>query len=93
MTKKNEGMGVIGTTIMLVVAFATIVGLFTPNSSSTNSSPSTTTYSSDLSSMTDEERFGHAYTRERMRQEGYNSTEAKQAADAVIRFHRKQNER
>jgi hypothetical protein len=43
--------------------------------------------------MTDEERFGHAYTRERMRQEGFNSKEAKQTADAVIRFHRKQNER
>jgi hypothetical protein len=92
MTKKNEGMGVVGMTIMGIVGFATLIGMISPSSNS-SSTPNTTSYSSDLSTMTDEERFGHAYTRERMRQEGFNSKEAKQAADAVIRFHRKQNER
>lgn len=86
MAQKNEGFGPIGGTIMAVVAIATVFGILFPNNNSSTSPPSSST---TYSSMTDEERYGHAYTRERMRQEGFSSKEANAAADAVINFHRK----
>lgn len=37
--------------------------------------------------------FEHRYATERLKQEGYNSTEAQQAADAIIKFHNAQKAR
>lgn len=49
--------------------------------------------SSPTSSSVDRSSFEHRYATERLKQEGYNSTEAQQAADAIIKFHNAQKAR
>lgn len=51
-------------------------------SSSTTSAPSV-----------DRSSFEHRYATERLKQEGYNKSEAQQAADAIIKFHNAQKAR
>jgi hypothetical protein len=61
--------------------------MFSPGGSSSSSSKST--FHVDEGSDTFERR----YVKERFKQEGYNSSDAAKAADAVIRFHNAQQAR
>lgn len=54
----------------------------TTSSSSTNFTPSSK-----------QEDFGYRYTKERVKLEGYSDKEASQAADAIMKFQRAQEQR
>jgi hypothetical protein len=41
----------------------------------------------------DRTSFEHRYVQERFKQEGYSQSEARQAADAIIKFHQAQEAR
>lgn len=41
----------------------------------------------------DRDSFEHRYVRERFKQEGYNQKESEQAADAILKFHKAQQNR
>lgn len=44
-------------------------------------------------SSVDRGSFEHRYATERLKQEGYSTSEAQQAADAIIKFHNAQQNR
>ena len=64
--------------VLVVVGVAMLLNAIGGNSNST------ATPTADRSS------FEHRYATERLKQEGYNSREAQQAADAIIKFHNAQ---
>lgn len=70
--------------IFIVLVVATIIQMLVGGSGggSTYVSPSA-----------DSSSFEHRYVQERFKQEGYNSSEAKTAADAVMKFHNAQKNR
>lgn len=70
---------------ILIIAFVLGVAMLgaVSNNSSSTSSPA----------PVDRGSFDHRYATERFKQEGFSDTEAKQAADAVIKFHNAQKNR
>ena len=81
MTKQNQGG-------MFNLFWVFLIGCFVISMFG-KSSPSTSTPSDSLY-MSSEEQMGHNYAQIRMQQEGFNSSEAKAAADAIIKFNRAQ---
>lgn len=77
----SSGMWVI---VLAVVGFAMLLNLIGGNSggTATTSAPSVNRNSVE-----------HRYATERLKQEGYSSSEAQQAADAIIKFHNAQKNR
>ena len=72
--------------VLFIVGIVTFIQILTGGGSS----------SSSVSSSSDDVNrgsFEHRYATERFKQEGYNSTESQQAADAVIKFHNAQQNR
>lgn len=78
----NSGFWMIA---ILVVAIAMILNALGGGSSSSTSAPS--------APSVDRGSFEHRYATERLRQEGYSSSEAQQAADAIVKFHEAQKAR
>lgn len=76
----NGGIWVI---VAIVVGIALLGNLLGGGGSSSTSSVSTP----------DRNSFEHRYVTERFKQEGYSSSESKQAADAIIKFHNAQEAR
>ena len=73
----NGGMWII---VLIVIGLAALLG-----SINGNNTPSSTPI--------DQTSIEHRYVQERFKQEGYSSSEAKQAADAIIKFHNAQQKR
>ncbi len=78
MSKTNENSGGFWVVVAIVLGLAMVLGQFKNNDAS---APTTSP---------NQDTFEHRYVRERFRQEGFSSSEAQQAADAVIRFHEAQ---
>lgn len=77
----NSGFWIIA---IIVVAAAMFLNALSGGSSNT-SAPS--------APSVDRGSFEHRYATERLRQEGYSSSEAQQAADAIVKFHEAQKAR
>ena len=77
----QNGNSTIWVVVAIVFGFAMLLQLFSPN----DTTPVATT--------PDRTSVEHRYVTERFRQEGFNSSEAKQAADAVLKFHEAQKNR
>lgn len=71
--------------VILVVLFIFAMMLQLVKGVATSSTPAPT--------IPDRTSFEHRYVQERFRQEGYNQSEAQQAADAIIKFQRAQEAR
>lgn len=71
----------------LLVAIVLGAGMLLSMVESCNSNNNYTPPAPDSSS------FEHRYARERVKLEGYSDAEAKQAADAIVRFHEAQKAR
>lgn len=74
---------------VIIIAFvlgAALLGSFSGNSSSSTSSR-------PAPSAVNRGSFEHRYVTERFKQEGFSSSDAQQAADAVIKFHNAQKNR
>jgi len=84
MSQNNSGNSGIWFFVLIIVGITAIINAITggPSTSSTTTSPSV-----------DRGSFEHRYATERFKQEGYNSSEAQQAADAVLKFHEAQKAR
>lgn len=83
MTQKTGEAGIgLGGILVALFVLGMLLQLFKGNETTT-----TTSQPPDRNSIE------HRYVRERFRQEGYNSSEAQQAADAIIRFHEAQKNR
>lgn len=79
----NSGFWLIAIIVVAGAMFLNAIGGGGGGSStSTTSAPSV-----------DRGSFEHRYATERLKQEGYSSSEAKQAADAIIKFHNAQKNR
>jgi hypothetical protein len=77
---QNSGMWVV---VLAVVGFAMLLNLIGGNGGgATTSSPPVNRNSIE-----------HRYATERLKQEGYSTSEAQQAADAIIKFHNAQQNR
>jgi hypothetical protein len=83
MSQAQSGSG-IGMLVAIIVGFALLLQLLTGGASSSTSSY--TTPSRDNS-------FERRYVEERFKQEGYNSSDSAQAADAILKFQRAQEAR
>jgi hypothetical protein len=83
MSQEKQSLG-FGGMILFLVMMGTIFGML---------SPSKDTPPSNSPSISSEEKAGYDYAQRRFRQEGLSEKEAKQAADAVIKFNRLQNKR
>jgi hypothetical protein len=83
MTKRDETYEYWAMLFGVTCGLLMLGGLLSGCDSSTGPAPATT------SSPTAE----HRYVRERFRQEGYSDREAKQAADAIIKFNNAQKNR
>lgn len=75
---QNSGFWIV---VLALVGFAALLNAIGGNSGG-SSTPSP-----------DRGSFEHRYATERLRQEGYNKSEAQQAADAIIKFHNAQKNR
>lgn len=78
----NNGVWVIVLIVVGVAMFLNALGGGGSSSTTTTSTPSV-----------DRGSFEHRYATERLKQEGYSSSEAQQAADAIIKFHNAQKNR
>lgn len=70
--------------ITTAVAFTTIAN---------SCNQSTTTSSTSFTPSSKQEDFGYRYAKERVKLEGYSDREASQAADAIMKFQRAQEQR
>jgi len=80
MTKNEQNSGAWFWAIAGFCCFATLIG-------SCSSGTTTTTYTPNQNSVE------HRYATERFQQEGLSSSDAKKAADAVLKFHNAQKNR
>lgn len=85
MSQSNSNSGV-----WLIVLIVVGVAMFLNALGGGGSSSSSTTTSAP---SVDRGSFEHRYATERLKQEGYSSSEAQQAADAIIKFHNAQKNR
>ena len=80
----NSNNGSIWPIVLIIFGIAFVLQLFSGNSSSTTTSTAPTV---------DSNSFEYRYTKERFKQEGFNSSDADTAARAVLKFHEAQKAR